>query len=117
MPVRRLSADPRVRELLGQICYTRGPLVYCAEETDNGKNLHLVRVLPEKRVFETETRIGNMDLPALRVPAKRVRLEEAGALYREWQPAETEETEVTLIPYFAWNNRGRGEMRVWLYAD
>ncbi len=25
--------------------------------------------------------------------------------------------EIKAIPYYAWNNRGRGEMRVWLRTD
>ena len=42
---------------------------------------------------------------------------ENAPLYAPWTPAEAEETELTLIPYFAWNNRGKGEMRVWLTAE
>ena len=29
--------------------------------------------------------------------------------------AAAEPAEITLVPYFAWNNRGEGEMRVWLH--
>ena len=36
------------------------------------------------------------------------------ALYAPWQPPRQEDTVLTLIPYFAWSNRGKGEMRVWL---
>jgi len=28
-----------------------------------------------------------------------------------------EEIEVTAIPYYAWSNRGKGEMKVWLPAQ
>ena len=34
-------------------------------------------------------------------------------LYFEAEP-ETEQTEMTLIPYYAWANRGLNQMRVWL---
>jgi len=38
-------------------------------------------------------------------------------LYAPWTPTETEDASITLIPYFAWNNRGQGEMRVWLPVE
>ena len=57
---------------------------------------------------------GILELPALRVPAYRAELPEGDALYRPAGPERLTETVLTLIPYFAWNNRGKGEMRVWL---
>lgn len=41
MEVRLMQADSRVREDIGKAAVTRGPVVYCMEEADNGKNLHL----------------------------------------------------------------------------
>ena len=35
-------------------------------------------------------------------------------LYADYAPAEVRPVELRLIPYFAWANRGEGEMRVWL---
>ncbi|MBR5109924.1 MAG: glycoside hydrolase family 127 protein [Clostridia bacterium] len=117
MPVKALKASPLVKETMGQVCFTRGPLVFCAEEADNGKNLHLLRVLPDQvaEAREKTMLIDGMTLPAMTLPGRRLKEPAANApLYMPWTPAETEETEITLIPYFAWNNRGKGEMRVWL---
>ncbi|MBR4333100.1 MAG: hypothetical protein IKP72_10525, partial [Clostridia bacterium] len=50
----------------------------------------------------------------LTVPGKRVIVRQDAPLYAPWAPPKTENTRITLIPYFAWNNRGMGEMRVWL---
>ena len=36
MPVRRLYAHPRVRMDVGRVALSRGPLVYCIEQHDNG---------------------------------------------------------------------------------
>ena len=36
-----MQADGRVREDIGKAAVMRGPVVYCMEEADNGKNLHL----------------------------------------------------------------------------
>jgi len=55
----------------------------------------------------------------LRVPAWRQSAEgaEAAPLYRQWQPVHRLPTTATLIPYFAWSNRGENEMRVFLNVD
>ena len=117
MPVKAVKASPLVEETMNQVCFTRGPLVFCAEEADNGKNLRLLRVLPDQvaEAREKTVLIDGMTLPAITLPGKRVKEPAADApLYAAWTPAETEETEITLVPYFAWNNRDKGEMRVWL---
>ena len=55
----------------------------------------------------------------LRVPAWRESAEGADAapLYRLRQPVRRMPTTATLIPYFAWSNRGENEMRVFLDVD
>ena len=119
MPVQAVAASPRVKEALGQVCFVRGPFVYCAEEADNGKNLHLLRACPE-RVSETKIKnmnIGGLDVPALVIPGKQVTVPDNAPLYAPWKQPETEKTTITFIPYFAWANRGKGEMRVWLPVD
>ena len=115
MPARVLVGHPLIWEAAGQICYARGPLVYCAEEADNGKLLHLIRAIPQADVQVTEKQIGPALLPALRVPAKRILAEDA-PLYADWKEPQTEDVTLTLIPYFAWANRGEGEMRVWMHS-
>ena len=116
MPVRALAASARVKETAGQICFSRGPWVYCAESCDNGNELHLLRVRPQDAACaKTEQAdFGDLTLPILRIPAKRVKPEADEPLYAPWRKKETEDTTLTLVPYFAWNNRGEGEMRVWL---
>jgi DUF1680 family protein len=44
MPVNMLAANPRVREDAGKVAFVRGPVTYCAEERDNGANLHLLHI-------------------------------------------------------------------------
>ena len=40
--------------------------------------------------------------------------ETGASLYAEYRTAEYEDVEITLIPYYAWANRGEGEMEVWV---
>ena len=36
------------------------------------------------------------------------------ALYQKFRFSGVREVDVRLIPYFAWDNRGMGEMRIWM---
>ncbi len=117
MPVKAVKASPLVKEVMNMVCFTRGPLVFCAEEADNGKRLHLLRALPDQvaEAREKTVMIDGLTVPAITLPGKRVKEPgENAPLYMPWVPPETEDVEINLVPYFAWNNRGKGEMRVWL---
>ena len=115
MVPRFFQADDRVRENIGKVAVTKGPVVYCAEEADNGADLHLYRVLPGEPVSEGKVTIAGQTFPTIVVKAeKKVQKTPAEGLYHEYQPEEYEAAELTLIPYYAWANRGENEMMVWL---
>lgn len=109
------QADERVRENIGKAALMAGPVVYCAEEADNGKNLHLYKIDPQAEILRDTVEIGGETFPAYRVKAKK-QLETGNetGLYKRFQPVSYEETELKLIPYYAWANRGENEMMVWL---
>ncbi|MDO4308410.1 MAG: glycoside hydrolase family 127 protein [Eubacteriales bacterium] len=108
-------ADYRVREDMGRLALRKGPVVYCAEEADNGKNLHLFRVLPEEPVREEQIVIHGQTFPAVKIKAEKLCVtNEEDTLYRKYRRPEYEPAGLTLIPYFAWANRGENEMMVWL---
>ena len=116
MPVRLLRALPQVRELAGQVCVRRGPLTYCAEEADNGGMLHLWRIRTgcEEEIRMETREIGGVPMTVLCVPAVKEQLPPADTpLYSPWTHPEEEEKQLTMIPYFAWDNRGENEMSVW----
>ena len=113
MPVERLYAHPAVRQDAGLVALKRGPLVYCVEEADAGAEPHRLMLAAEAPVnacFEAELLGGVVSLEA------SMALEEAPAgtpLYNTERPGRREVT-VRAIPYFAWDNRAAGGMRVWL---
>ena len=142
MPVRVVAANPLVSQDAGKVAVTRGPIVYCAEERDNGANLHLLHldgsalsgdashVKVEPFTFQAGAYLddpqaeGHVDaisrsMVRLQVPAWRESAEGAdtAALYRQWQPVRRMPATAILIPYFAWSNRGENEMRVFLDVD
>ena len=117
MPVRRVRANPRVREDAGKRAVARGPLVYCLEEADNGPDLHLLR-LNGARPGDFEARwlpeklggIVELSCPGLRETDEGW----GNALYGDDTPVKSEPTRLTFIPYYSWANRECGEMRVWV---
>lgn len=114
MEVQVIESDLRVRETVGKAAVQRGPVVYCLEEADNGKDLHLLK-MDENARFETEEKqIAAESVIALRAQGWRQRQKpQDGKLYFAHTETEYERTTLTWIPYYAWANRGEGEMQVW----
>lgn len=115
MPVMKIKANPLVRENIGKIAVQRGPLVYCLEEADNGKNLHLLS-LPSDSTFQV---IYEKDLLGgiYTIIADGQRLDDRGwnnSLYRADIKENKIPVKLKFIPYFAWANRNVGEMTVWV---
>ena len=116
---RLTRANPLVREDIGRVCVERGPLVYCLEQADNGANLHLCRIDPSAPLSAAPVTL----LPGLTVPAVEARGFRTPApaaeapLYAAAAPVpEAEGVRLRFIPYYLWNNRGEGEMAVWVRA-
>ena len=109
-----LQADPRVREDIGKVCVSRGPLIYCAEEADNGKELDLLVLDPDVPFEEKQDRIQDQEIVRLSIRGWRRMPETGGKLYGRYRKASYSRRDITFIPYFAWANRGENEMKVWL---
>lgn len=113
-PVQFVRANPQVRADCGKTALMRGPLVYCLEEIDNGKNLAalFVNTKEEVKIRWSEEQGG---IIALEAKGKRLLEQdwEDEALYKVQEPV-YEDVELHAVPYFSWNNRGEGEMCVWL---
>ncbi len=121
MEVRVLQANTRVREDMGKIAFMRGPVCYCFEEADNGSDLHLLRadakaVLAGDFTIEKDSSLEK-NMAVIKLPGFRRAKTDAKALYTAFTgTADKEESPctLTLVPYSVWNNRGEGEMTVWI---
>jgi DUF1680 family protein len=94
MPVRRVLANDKVADDRGMAAIQRGPIVFALEGVDNGGSLKDVK-LPLNTVLSSEFRgdvLGGVEVITGNVGGRAV----------------------TAIPYYAWNNRGKGEMAVWI---
>ncbi len=96
MEVRRVSASEKVAEDRGRVAVECGPLVYCAEETDNTADV-LEATIPGSSVFTREFR----DI----LPG--------GVMVITTKGVSSGKDGLTMIPYYAWSNRGPGKMAVW----
>ncbi len=108
---RFLYADVRVSADAGKVALVKGPMVYCFEQADNGENLAALIVDATQTPMPCENRVdaatGAYRLAGLREHST------ADALYTT-QPPAAEPCTLTAVPYYCWNHRGRGEMRVWM---
>ncbi len=112
-----VGAHPRVASNTGKAAIMRGPLVYCLEEADNGDNLGAIVVAKDCRLsvqFEPELFEG-----IYTIIGDAWRISEEGWNNKLYQPLFEERKKIIFkaIPYCMWNNRGIGEMRVWLNRE
>ncbi|QJE94520.1 glycoside hydrolase family 127 protein [Luteolibacter luteus] len=106
MPVRFAGCDPRVKANVDRLAVTCGPLVYCAEGVDNDGgvlNTFVSAPLPASQLQRSQQDIGGLaKVTALSFPAQRL------------SEGKAKDGTLKMIPYYAWNNRGAGEMEIWL---
>jgi len=94
MPVRRVLANDKVTEDAGKAAIQRGPILYALEAIDNGGSVKDIK-LP------LDAQLAASFKPDL-LNGVEVIIGKAG------------DRTITAIPYYAWNNRGKGEMAVWI---
>ena len=113
MEIKRIYAHPNVRMNAGKIAIARGPMIYCLEESDNGSVLTDI-ALPREAALEASY---DPDLlgGVMVISGEALRSGESPSddLY-DTKPPEKVVASLKGIPYYAWNNRGEGEMLVWI---
>lgn len=111
MEARFMRANRETPNYAGKAALTRGPLVYCLEACDNGPRLWNLSAKPGEVSAEARPELLG-GVTALRCDG--VREEQAGdVLYTDETP-ECVDAPLTFVPYYAWGNRGKGEMSVWV---
>ncbi|MES2647005.1 MAG: glycoside hydrolase family 127 protein [Bacteroidota bacterium] len=114
MPATLIEANPLVEETRNQVAVKRGPIVYCIESID-GKDIFDI-ALPSNVTFSTKmVRIDNSDV--LQLTGRGLQLNKGNwknKLYRNLSVIAPKQIQVQLIPYYAWGNRGKTDMSVWM---
>ncbi len=120
MTVRRIECHPAVTENTGRIALMRGPLLYCAEETDNPDLDLLTAMLSASEKTESRFESELLDgVTTLSIPVEtRGSMDDwKSELYRTVDRSCSDAPvggTLKLIPYYAWANREPGPMRVWI---
>nr|WP_295934237.1 beta-L-arabinofuranosidase domain-containing protein [uncultured Dyadobacter sp.] len=91
MPVRRIVSNENIKSNQGKLAIERGPVLYCAEGHDNGGKALSIKIS------------GTQDFTS------EYRKDFLGGIHT----LKSKEGNITLIPYYAWANRGANEMTVW----
>jgi DUF1680 family protein len=110
-----VEANPLVEENRNQVAVKRGPVVYCLESTDlPGKSIFNAFIPATTQFKAKPITIEGAQMMSLEGIAKMVTPSSwKDVLYRPVNAQNNNQT-ITLIPYFAWGNRGHTEMSVWL---
>ena len=117
MKTKLIEANPLVEESRGQIAVQRGPVVYCLESNDiNGLDIDNIAIPLDAKFTPVEINIDGSRIMALDTEAyNRTEASWKNVLYREVSNKKNK-VKIRLIPYYAWGNRGKSEMTVWIPA-
>lgn len=111
MEIKRNYCSEKVKDTIGYTAIQKGPIVYVAEEADNDFNLNLFTLPQTAEITEkmVDNVIGDKNDP-YQIKSGLV-LQTVGSLATINGSVDKE---LTLIPYYAWNNRGKGMMKTYL---
>lgn len=115
MKVTLVEGNNRIEEVRNQVAIKRGPIVYCAESPDLPKGTGVLDVyLPVDSKLQANYEkdfLGGLTTISGEI---MLRKDKGEGMYHAisqpvWASAKTK-----FIPYYAWNNRGKSEMTVWI---
>lgn len=115
MPAALIESNPLVEETRNQVAIKKGPIVYCLESADlPGYKINDVQIISAIRFKQEEMTIdGGRVMALIGRTHLRTDNEWGKKLYKEINTKYKPVT-IKLIPYYAWANRGKTDMRVWL---
>lgn len=104
MEVRRIKANDQVEDDRGMLAMERGPIVYCLEGIDQPDSVVFNKFIPADAkidaTFDAKLLKGVMVL--------------SGTAKEVAQDGSIKDVPFKAVPYSTWNNRGAGQMEVWV---
>jgi DUF1680 family protein len=108
MDIKRVTSRPEVKSNIERVAIQRGPMIYCIEGMDNaGRAVNIV--LP-KTAELTAVKQNVLSEQVISIQGEATVL----TVSPNGDDVKTEKKKITAIPYYTWNNRGSGQMLVWL---
>jgi DUF1680 family protein len=116
MPVRVLRGHRLAEETTNQVAVRRGPVVYCLESADLPVGVTLEQAALRRGTAFTpvDADVAGHSVVALEAEIAVIPPTDEDSLYADLADVEPSSAVVRLVPYYAWGNRGAGEMSVWL---
>jgi DUF1680 family protein len=115
MPAALIESNPLVEETKNQVAVKRGPIVYCLESSDlPDQGMFDVAIPASIKLQSSPMKIENGNVMALTGEARLLQNNDwKNTLYKEVNTT-VKPVKIKLIPYYAWANRGKTDMTVWL---
>jgi DUF1680 family protein len=108
MEVREIVSRPELKQNNGRVALQYGPLVYCVEGADNAGSAWNF-IMHQQVSYQVKYEAGLLGgVNTIRFNGKIMSVSPDG------KAIQTGDQPITAIPYYTWNNRGAGEMQVWL---
>ncbi|MFC2113441.1 glycoside hydrolase family 127 protein [Bacteroidota bacterium] len=115
MDIKLIEGHSFVEEVRNEAAVTRGPIVYCLESEDLPEGTEILDVyLPAGSEMSAEFRPELLGGVTTITGSVLIRQDHEEGLYHELGKPEWKPTTATFVPYYAWSNRGQGEMTVFL---
>jgi DUF1680 family protein len=107
MEVKKVLANENVKADKGRFALQRGPVVFCLEGADQSDSTVQSIVVDTTSVIQAVYQSNKLNgITELTMPGRIVTRDKNGDNNKEHI--------ITAIPYYSWNNRGSGEMEVWI---
>ncbi|MFB6119969.1 MAG: glycoside hydrolase family 127 protein [Halobacteriaceae archaeon] len=113
MSPRLVAAHPAVEADVGRVAMARGPVVYCLEAADHDVPVDRLRLSVDADL-NAERRPDLLGGVTTLSGQARVPADWDGDLYRDVADLAYDDASLTAVPYYAWDNRENGAMRVWV---
>lgn len=115
METKFIEGHPRIEEVRNQVAIKRGPVVYCLESPDLPKETNITDVYISgsakfRPKFQPDL-LGGLTIIETEVMIRKDKME---SMYNVVSRPQLEPFQTHLIPYYAWSNRGQGEMTVFV---
>lgn len=118
LSIKAVISNPKVKSNAGKTAIMRGPIVYCLEEVDNGKNLHAISIYPKEDFKLDQDNSLPLKVPMI-IANKATTANSKGWENTLYNLLEDNAIPISakFVPYFIWGNRNEtgkaGEMLVW----
>jgi uncharacterized protein len=107
MAIRRVITNERVQENRNLVAVEYGPIVYCAEEIDNDRNISnlVISDNAELRIEEQNILLNRINTITCNVHVQNPKINQYQVVKEGY--------DVRFVPYYLWSNRSVGKMKIW----